>query len=584
MFKKITTILPGIVLFYIIAASNVFATLEFNTRNNITYQIGARGDAKVNQRITLTNNFSNIYPKEYVLKIENNRIENISANDSQGNILKKTIRKPEYSEIQLQFNDKAVGKGKSITFEINYTLSQFAIKRGQVWEIIIPGLENKDDIEEINLVVKVPTSFGGLSYSSKKPKNTEIIANTRTISFAKDQIDKKSLILAFGEFQIFDFNLKFSINNPQSEPVVYQIPVPPDTAYQSINLINIDPQPEKISLDQDLNWLAEYRLKPQEAKTIIVSGQAKILPGPKNTAFINASGLIEKNVYLNSDQYWETENPRIINTANSLRSAKEIYQFVVKTLEYDFENVKTAKRSGALSALKTKKGVCTEFSDLFVALSRAAGIPAREIQGFAFTNNQKIISLSADNDVLHSWAEFWDQTQNIWQPVDPTWAKTTGIENFSTGLDLGHFAFVIHGASSTKPAPPGFYKVSGDQKNINVAFAEELIPQENFEFNLEIKSKANKELALLVKNKSLAPAYLLEIEMSDWKGKNAKKEIINILPPLGEKEFPLEKPNLLSRLFGKPKMVVNFNNQTFELKYPKQKLNFSSIFANLIPE
>jgi len=584
MFKKITTMLLEIILFYIIAISGVFATLEFDTRNDITYQIGARGDARVNQKIVLTNNFSNIYPKEYILKIENTKIENISANDSKGNILKKTIRNPDYSEIQLQFNDEAIGKGESINFEINYALSKFATKRGQIWEIIIPGLENKDDVEEISLVVNVPASFGELSYSSKKPQANNISASIQTISFAKDQIDEKSLILAFGEFQIFDFDLKFSINNPQSKEIIYQIPIPPDTAYQSINLLSIDPRPGKISLDQDLNWLAEYLLKPQEHKTIIVGGQAKILSSPKNTSFINATGSIEEAAYLDSDLYWETESPEIINTAKKLKSIKDIYQFVVEAIEYDFENVGETKREGALSALRTKEGVCTEFSDLFVALSRTSGRAAREIQGFAFTNNQKIISLSADNDVLHSWAEFWDQTQNIWQPVDPTWAKTTGMENFSTGLDLGHFAFVIHGASSTKPAPPGFYKSNIDQKNINVSFAEELMPQTEPSFETEIYEKNKNEMTLAIRNINLAAAYLTNVEFTDWKGKNPTQKIINIIPPLGEERLVLKKPGIFSRIFGKAELEVNINNRSFKLNYPRQKLNFRTIFANLIPE
>ncbi|NCC70435.1 hypothetical protein EOM09_02540, partial [bacterium] len=34
--------------------------------------------------------------------------------------------------------------------------------------------------------------------------------------------------------------------------------------------------------------------------------------------------------------------------------------------------------------------ICTDFTDLFITLARAKGIPAREVQGFAYTNNSKI--------------------------------------------------------------------------------------------------------------------------------------------------------------------------------------------------
>lgn len=72
--------------------------------------------------------------------------------------------------------------------------------------------------------------------------------------------------------------------------------------------------------------------------------------------------------------------------------------------------------SSALQVLDRKAGDCTEHTLLFVALARAAGIPAREVGGVAFTD--------FDGPIFgwHAWAQVHDGAQ--WVTVDPTWNQT----------------------------------------------------------------------------------------------------------------------------------------------------------------
>ena len=111
---------------------------------------------------------------------------------------------------------------------------------------------------------------------------------------------------------------------------------------------------------------------------------------------------------------------------------------------------------GALSALNNPtSAVCLEFTDLFVALSRAAGIPAREIDGYAYTNNAHDRPLSLTEDVLHAWPEYYDFDKKAWIMVDPTWGNTTGGIDYFNALDFDHIAFVIKGENSGYPIPAG---------------------------------------------------------------------------------------------------------------------------------
>ena len=136
------------------------------------------------------------------------------------------------------------------------------------------------------------------------------------------------------------------------------------------------------------------------------------------------------------------------------------------------------ERLGALKSLQTPEAaICMEFTDLFIATARANGIPAREINGFAYTENPEIQPLSLVNDVLHAWPEYYDSQKGAWIPVDPTWGSTTGGVDYFSKLDLRHFTFVIHGTSSTKPYPAGSYKLgSNPQKDVFVTFG--TLPQE----------------------------------------------------------------------------------------------------------
>src|SRR4030095_6203634 len=56
---------------------------------------------------------------------------------------------------------------------------------------------------------------------------------------------------------------------------------------------------------------------------------------------------------------------------------------------------------------------CTEFASLFIALSRAAGIPARPVFGYLVEPGESRYEIS------HLWAEFRDGDRG-WVTVDPT--------------------------------------------------------------------------------------------------------------------------------------------------------------------
>jgi hypothetical protein len=246
--------------------------------------------------------------------------------------------------------------------------------------------------------------------------------------------------------------------------------ITPDTAYQKVFIEKMEPAPENVTVDADGNWIATYKLSPRQRVDVNVVGSVQIFAGYRHFLKPNQE-VLDKN--LAPTQYWQVDDPKIRSLAASLKTPEEIYKYVSTKLKYDYGRVTpNVQRMGALEALQNpEQAICMEFTDLFVALSRAAGIPAREINGYAYTENKDLQPLGLVADVLHSWPEYYDKYKGVRIPIDPTWGSTTGGEDFFNKLDLRHFAFVIHGISDVKPFAPGSYKLGpSPQKDVFVAF------------------------------------------------------------------------------------------------------------------
>lgn len=155
--------------------------------------------------------------------------------------------------------------------------------------------------------------------------------------------------------------------------------------------------------EKDGNKYAEFVIegsnKPDklEIMTLLEVYQHDLKKAKKdNTPVIQ---LTSPEKYLISEQYMEADDETIQEKAlelrkkENLKTVENIYKFVRKTIKSGEYNPKDV---GAKQALIDKKGDCTEYTDLFVALCRACSIPAKHILGY----------ISGPVNVpQHSWAE-----------------------------------------------------------------------------------------------------------------------------------------------------------------------------------
>jgi hypothetical protein len=120
--------------------------------------------------------------------------------------------------------------------------------------------------------------------------------------------------------------------------------------------------------------------------------------------------------YLIPETYVESDNPEILDLSAKMAvrkadiTAERIFNWVAGNLQY------TGYRSeerGALAALKSREGDCTEFMRLFVALCRAGNVPARSVGGYICRKKNNIVT-PVD---YHNWAGFY--SGGTWHLADP---------------------------------------------------------------------------------------------------------------------------------------------------------------------
>ena len=518
---------------------------EFATDVIVDYRVEEEGNTRVSQTVNLENLFSDLYATSYTLVLDNIEPRNVSVFEGSTALPFEISKVGTKNSLTINFPDALVGKGKKRTFTVSFEEGGFAARTGEVWEISIPRLSPDENFKSYSVSFSVPATFGTEAYISPRPKEVKTSEGRVTYFFDKEAVERTGVTAGFGAFQVFSFTLNYHLENPLGKSAKVDIAVPPDTALQRVYYQVVNPKPENIYVDSDGNWLATYFLKSRERIDVEVKGTVQIFAGPRPFP-LPTQETIQDN--LKESTYWQSLDPKIKSLGQSLRTPEAIYNYVWQTLSYDYDRVRpNVERLGALGALESPgSAICMEFTDLFIALARSAGIPAREINGYAYTENPEIQPLSLVADVLHAWPEYWDESKKAWIPIDPTWASTTGGVDFFSKLDLRHFTFVIHGKDPQKPYPPGSYKLGPNpQKDVFVSFG--TLPEERVSHpEITVVTKrpvpfGPTRLDITIRNPGPVALYNLAPAVS-FNGSNTKTEIIEVLLPYAHYEIESAVP------------------------------------------
>jgi transglutaminase-like putative cysteine protease len=160
-----------------------------------------------------------------------------------------------------------------------------------------------------------------------------------------------------------------------------------------------------------------------------------------------------------------------------LDKARAIYDYVFTTMRYD----KTGTGWGhgdVLYACDAKKGNCTDFHSLFIAMARSQGIPARFEIGFPLPSDQH----SAEIAGYHCWSDFYIDGKG-WIPVDisEAWKHPEKRDYFFGTHDVNRMQFSMGRDLRLSPPQDGkplnyfvypYVEVDGrEYPNVSLAFS-----------------------------------------------------------------------------------------------------------------
>ncbi len=127
----------------------------------------------------------------------------------------------------------------------------------------------------------------------------------------------------------------------------------------------------------------------------------------------------------------QTDDPAIqkqaAKLAEGVKTSGELARRIMRWVYDNVEKRYTPTFSNASETMSSLVGDCGEHAVLFVALCRAANLPAQEVMGLVYSESQGGFG-------YHAWAQVW---LGRWVSIDPSWGQFP--------VDAGHLAFTQGG-------------------------------------------------------------------------------------------------------------------------------------------
>ncbi|MGA2497992.1 MAG: transglutaminase-like domain-containing protein [Tepidisphaeraceae bacterium] len=192
---------------------------------------------------------------------------------------------------------------------------------------------------------------------------------------------------------------------------------------QKVRSIKYAPEPRKLFTVDGVRYAQFVIDKPgPDKQNIVIAADLELYPSgllPMKSS--RDARLLEKPAdlqrWLVEETFLEVNDPAIERAAKPLAGRDDVatvhnvLDYVCQTVEVGKYDPKAGDR-GARWVLAERRGVCVEFTDLFVALCRACGVPARFREGYLTT------PVPANDTPKHAWAEAYLKEYG-WITIDP---------------------------------------------------------------------------------------------------------------------------------------------------------------------
>ncbi|MDD3363468.1 MAG: transglutaminase-like domain-containing protein [Syntrophomonas sp.] len=129
------------------------------------------------------------------------------------------------------------------------------------------------------------------------------------------------------------------------------------------------------------------------------------------------NGVTLDEAIKSNSQIDETARKIVGNEQNSKKKAYLIYKWLSQNMQYDYDKAAMISKdpsgisSGSIIAFNTRKGICFDYSSLYISMCRAVGVKVRLITGLGYSG-------VAWGD--HAWNQVYCSEEGRWINVDTT--------------------------------------------------------------------------------------------------------------------------------------------------------------------
>ena len=320
---------------------------------------------------------------------------------------------------------------------------------------------------------------------------------------------RTAVVDAIAEPETRSFEFTYQVHFPATEnpgPVRLWLPLPQSDGYQEVRALHID-CPVKYAQGHDpvyKNRFAMFKPTAQQAaagfdvtirftatrhehkvsldEAALKNASTPASPDPMLQRYLEPDTLVPLNGTIA-----ELAKEHTAGDTTEIEKARHIYEYVVSTMRYD-KSGEGWGRGDALWACTSRRGNCTDFHSLFIAMMRSSGIPARFEIGFPLPAGKT----AGDIPGYHCWAEFYLAGVG-WVPVDASeaWKNPPKHDYFFGALDVNRVFFTygrdIDLSSEQKGDPLNYFiypyaEVNGQPvKNLQThfSFQDVAVPQQS---------------------------------------------------------------------------------------------------------